>query len=245
MKAKHRQSGLSIMEEVVVVAIIAIFVVLGVPAIRTFLRSLESEGSAKAMIDAALATGRAIAAKEHRYAGVRFQNKYEQDGPGCQYMIFVVYDFDKTQLANGFRAVEGYKPVKLPDSVGVMDLKVGDVDVTDNFQIDTPAEVNDMTTFSVVFSSSGKLLIHPVRIKRADVQDDIFNTKANVQNGIGMFVQDDYQSEGFGEEASRNSFYIYDRAAFEKLNPNSRYDDYLEVLTEIFINPYTGTMIEK
>ncbi len=242
MKTTRRQSGLSIMEEVVVVAIVAMMVFLGVPAIRAFLRSVESEGSVRAMISATLATGRAIAAREHHYAGVRFQNIYREDGTSCQYMTFIVND---TEIGPGVpgnlgcRAVENYKPVKLPDSVGVM------VQIGSDSEIDTPADVNDTTTFSILFSPSGKLVIHNLWVRNRDgdtgngSKDDIFNTESNVQNGIGMFVQDS------ANELSRNSFIIYDRTVFEKLDPGSRYTDYLKDLSVVYINPYTGTMIEK
>jgi hypothetical protein len=211
------------------------------------------------MISAALSSGRAIAAKEQHYAGIRFQNKYQQDGKGCQYMIFIVHDQPNTDLANGFRAVEGYEPIKLPDSVGIMDLMINKTEKIDSdSKIDTPAEVNDTTTFSIIFSPSGKLVIHDVQVRNRDGQssgtaskDDIFNTLANITNSTephGMFLQDDYPLDGLDKEPSRNSFIIYDKTVFEKLNPNSRYDDYLKDLAAkevIYINPYTGTMIEK
>jgi prepilin-type N-terminal cleavage/methylation domain-containing protein len=264
MKTKPRQSGLTLTEMVVVVSIIAVFTVLGLPAIRAFIRSVESEGGAKAMISAALSSGRAIAAKEQHYAGIRFQNKYQQDGKGCQYMIFIVHDFDKTGLADGFRAVEGIEPIKLPDSVGVMDLRIRtnltEADVPDDEQIDDyskindPEELRDTTTFSIIFSPSGKLVIHDVRVRNRNGErdtsptksyDDVFNKRAEVNTGVGMFYQDDYADLGLGKEPSRNSFIVYDRTVFEKLNPNSRYDDYLKDLEVVYINPYTGTMIKK
>ena len=247
LRTKH---GLTLTEMVVVVSIIAVFTVLGLPAIRAFIRSVESEGGAKAMISAALSSGRAIAARQQHYAGVRFQNRYQEDNKGCQYMIFIVQD---PQLrAYGFRAVEGYEPIKLPDSVGVMDLKLGSTDpdqiVDGDSKINDDWEVADTTTFSIVFSPSGKLVTHDVRTINRDgkatattSKDDIFNVKSNVENGIGMFVQDDDPNK----EPSRNSFIIYDKTVFEKLNPNSRYNDYLKDLEVIYINPYTGTMIEK
>ena len=92
MKAKRKQSGLTLMEMVVVVSVVAVFTVLGVPAIRALFRSIEAEGGARAMISAALSTARAIAARQQHYAGIRFQNKYQEDGRGCQYMIFIVHD---------------------------------------------------------------------------------------------------------------------------------------------------------
>jgi prepilin-type N-terminal cleavage/methylation domain-containing protein len=265
-----RSSGLTLTEMIVVVSIVAVLTVLGVPAIRAFISSLESGSSAKAMISASLASARAIAAKEQRYAGVRFQNKYQQDGKGCQYMIFIVHDQPNTKLANGFRAVEGLEPIKLPDSVGVMDLELGSTDpdqiVNGNDKIDEDWEVADTTTFSIIFSPSGKLVIHEVRVRNRDGEtatsgslsnDDIFNRISQIEAGIGMFLQDDYYpgytgtptpNFGLGPEPSRNSFIIYDKTVFEKLAPDSRYDDYLKELAAkevIYINPYTGTMINK
>jgi Tfp pilus assembly protein FimT len=237
--------GLSLMEEAVVIAVIALLVVLGVPAVRALFRSVESGSGARAMISAALSSARAIAAKEQHYAGVRFQNKYQQDGKGCQYMIFIVHDQPNTGLANGFRAVGGLEPIKLPDSVGVMEV------VNNKDDIISDSQVTDKTTFSIVFSPSGKLVIHDVRTRNRDgktddsSKDDIFNTKFNVEGKkTAMFLQDE-NSGDLKEEPSQSKFRIYDKTVFEKLNPNSRYDDYLSSLEVIYINPYTGTMIEK
>jgi prepilin-type N-terminal cleavage/methylation domain-containing protein len=264
MKVKRRQSGLTLTEMVVVVSIIAMFTVLGLPAIRAFIRSVESGSSARAVISAALSSGRAIAAKEQHYAGVRFQNRYQEDNKGCQYMIFIVHDFNKTGLANGFRAVEGIAPIKLPDSVGVMDLRYrtnslpqysGDNPIAGDNDIDELKELEDTTTFSIIFSPSGKLVIHDVRVRNKNGQtndsskDDIFNTKVNVENEkIAMFYQDDYTDLGLGQEASRNSFIIYERDKFEETYEKGHaWSDYLEDMAsqKIYINPYTGTMIEK
>jgi prepilin-type N-terminal cleavage/methylation domain-containing protein len=248
MKTKPRQSGLTLTEMVVVVSIVAVFTVLGLPAIRALIRSVESGSSARAMISAALSTARAIAAKEQHYAGVRFQNRYQEDNKGCQYMIFIVHDFNKTGLANGFRAVEGLQPIKLPDSVGVMEVVNGNGEIDD-----TPSgELTNKTTFSILFSPSGKLMIHNLWVRNKDgvndnsSMDDVFNSLTNVKdNKIGMFLQDVSGSVDLPIEPSRNSFIIYDKTVFEKLNPNSRYDDYIGGLEVVYINPYTGTMINK
>lgn len=282
MNNKRRQSGLTLTEMIVVVSIVAVFTVLGLPAFRAFVSSIESEGATKAVISSALSSARALAAAQHRYAGIRFQNKYQPDGKGCQYMIFIVYEepVKMGNLTNGFRAVDGYKPIKLPDSVGVMDLRVrgnhaptpagaGDTttdrDITENDLDDsTPANldtdgrniyVTDTTSFSVLFSSSGKLVIHDVRVRNRDgdyqpinlgnSRDDIFNSPVNItDNKTGMFVQDDYADRGLGEEPSRNNFVIYDKVEFNRMNKTARFD-YLQGLGKIYINPYTGTMIEK
>ena len=260
MRAEPRQCGLTLTEMTVVVAIVAMLVVFGLPAIRALLSSFETQGGTKAMISAALASARAIAAKERHYAGIRFQNRYREDNKGCQYMIFIIHDPDPhgTDLANGFRAVKGINPIKLPDNVGVMDLKLGSTaqDIDSYDEIDDDWELTDTTTFSIVFSPSGKLVIHDVQVRNKDgkpkgnnsSEDDIFNTRSNVtnlSNPVGMFIQDDYDFLGLTKEPSRNEFIIYDRADFDKLNRNRRYDDYLRHLEVIHINPYTGTMINK
>ncbi len=263
-------------EMVIVIATIALLVSLGLPAVRVLIRSFESSSGSTSMISAALAGARAIAAREQRYAGIRFQ----QDAAGQQYMIFIVHDFEKTGLNSGFRAVEGIKPIKLPEGSGVMDLMVRTnrgvtpadaANVLDEpikvQHLDDAAPVNvgpdgkntylrDATTFSVVFSPGGKLVMHPVRVRNRNgiyrpdnavankvSLDDIFNSPQNIANaGIGTFIQDDYAELGLGAEASRNRFVVYDRTQFGQLGAQGRFD-YLSRLEPVYINAYTGTMI--
>jgi hypothetical protein len=269
MKTRLRQPGLSLMEEVVVVAAIALLVAFGIPAVRALFKSLTAEGGAKPMISGALSTARAIAVKHQRYAGIRFQCAYEPNNTASaltapQYMIFIIYDFDKTGLVSGFRAVNGFEPIKLPDSVGVMDLELGspnpDQVINVDTNIDDDWEVNDTTSFSIIFSPSGRLVIHDVRIRNRDGRtqgtetstvssDDVFNTLTKITNPIaphGMFVQDDYPADGFDEEPSRKCFVIYERDKFkETYERGLAWSEYLKYLKPVYINPYTGTMIEK
>lgn len=276
MRTKLRQPGLTMTEMVLVVATIALLLSLGLPAIRTFIHTFESGTSTRSMISAALSGARAIAAREQRYAGIRFQ----QDSTGRQYMIFIVHDFEKTGLNPGFRAVEGLKPIKLPENAGVMDLMVrtnhGTSAAAAASVLDEPLQVQhindanpanlgpdgknlyirDASTFSVIFSPAGKLVVRSVRVRNRDgiyqpdntvanktSLDDVFNSPANILNsGVGMFIQDDYAELGLGAETSRNRLVIYDGAQFDKLNAQQRFD-YLSRLELIYINPYTGTMI--
>ena len=260
--------------------IVALLASFALPAIRMLFNSFQSQSGTRAMISAALASARAIAAEHQRYAGIRFQNKYQEDNKGCQYMIFIVQDPEI--LAWGFRAVEGIEPLKLPDSVGVMDLtlvqrtytlytvsKITEVPINDNSLIDQPSEVSETTTFSIIFSPSGKLVVHQVQVRNRNgfpdtstnndsSDDDIFNKKGKVDAGLAMFYQDDYcgawwspwsgQDFGFGPEFGRNSFIIYERDKFEETYKKGRaWSDYLEDLAsqKIYINPYTGTMINR
>ncbi|MBN2595082.1 MAG: hypothetical protein JXA81_16375 [Sedimentisphaerales bacterium] len=274
MRTRSKQSGLTLPELAVVIATIALLVGFGLPAIRALLNSFETQSGAKTLISAALSSARAIAAKEQRYAGVRFQ----QDLSGSQYMIFIVHD--PKIMAYGFRAVEGVKPIKLPESVSVVDLtivpdrnvsnpvnpqqeiRIDDpslllTDAERNALIDEPREVSDITTFSIIFSPGGKLVIHGVRARNKDgfvdspsntniSYDDIFNKKVQVDQkfngfdrnavppGAGKFYQDDYYDAvwpglSLGPEPSRNGFVIvYEKDKFEQALANGRaWSDYL------------------
>jgi prepilin-type N-terminal cleavage/methylation domain-containing protein len=289
MGIKLRQSGLTLTELAVVIAVMALLAGLALPAARMVMASFESGDGAKSMISAALASARGLAAKEGRYVGVRFQKAYNPDAPdplnpltAPQYMIFIEKDADPepngTGLANGFRAIEGCKPIKLPDSIGVMDLTLvnrrvsgtailfADEPIDTDAEIDAPEELRDTTTFSVVFSPSGKLLIQEVRVRNrhgipdtvaraGDISsDDVFNKKAQVDAGLAMFYQDDaaYLPMGLGPEYSRTKFVIYDREKFKRAFgaggvASKAWSDYLAALTAetIYLNPYTGTIISK
>ncbi len=267
MITRSKQSGLTLPEMVVVIATIALLVGFGLPAIRSLLNSFESQSGAKSLISASLASGRAIAAKEQRYAGIRFQ----QDSAGNQYMVLIVYE-EPAKMGNltiGFRAVRGVKPIKLPETVIVMDLRYnpgllnpsGDSVADSDIEIDNVNVFNDTTSFSIIFSPSGKLVIHDVRVRNKGgiyqpdnsipekfSMDNVFNSPVNINNhGVGMFIQDDYPQMGFGPEESRNSFtIIYEKKEFEQAHKRgAAWSGYLAQRAPdmIYINPYMGTMI--
>jgi Tfp pilus assembly protein PilE len=264
MRKRKIKTGFMLTELITVIAIIVLLVAIGVPAAREVLESFESSAGVSNVIRLALAKARAVAARERRFAGVRFQ----QDTRGNQYMIFIVHDPANTNLVNGFRAAGGLDPVKLPEDVGVMDLRIrtdpcdasdsvdmsieveGDDAASDSY-IDDAFELDDTTTFSIVFSPAGKLVIHDVRARNRDGQtdatsdDDVFNTTNNVDGGIGMFYQDDYASLGLGQEPSRNHFVIYDKKEFNSVDAESRWTDYLQYLEVVYVSRYTGEIINR
>jgi hypothetical protein len=278
MKVKTKQLGLSLTEVLTSIVIVVLLTAMSMPAINALVNSTSSTGSSEAMISAALSNARAIAMKEQRYAGVRFQVSYNPDNPlrADQYMIFIIND--PALGAYFFRAVEGLKPIKLPQNVGVMDFTIvydyinkvytnnqnnpvnpiGGETHIDNPAVDAdnlleglngPKNLSDTGTFSIVFSPTGNLVIHGVRVWRARTNDDVFNTAANVKSRIGMFYQDDYYGAAYqyvnlGPEPSRRQFYIYEQDKFKRAyEQGTPYSGYLIQLKPVYINSYTGTII--
>lgn len=274
----RKTTGLTLIEMTLVIATMALLVGLAVPAVRSMMKSFQTESGVRSMIDAALSSARAMAMSNQRYVGVRFQKLCTSTDPldplkdvlnAPQYMIFIMHEEPKRigGLANGFRAVEGLAPIKLPDTMGVMDLST----VTSDATIDEQFELSDATTFSIVFAPSGKLAVHEVRVRnrqgvyRPDnspgstqtATDDVFNSVDNVCTyRQGMFLQDDYAQRngadnvefGLGKEDSRTNFVIYElptlRAAYNSRTPWSLYLS--KLATEaLHVSPYAGSLISS
>jgi Tfp pilus assembly protein PilE len=276
----HNRMGLTLIEMTLVVATIALLVGFGVPAVRALIHSFETQDGTRSMIGAALSSARAMAVKHQRYAGLRFQKKclsndadnpFDRVAEAPQYMIFIIHEEPRKMgdLTIGFRAVEGLEPVKLPDTIGVIDLS----EVTENADIDTDIELNDATTFSIIFSPAGKLVVHDVRTRNRDgiyrpegaaddpndgdtSLDDVFNSVENIipasgsaADRIGVFLQDDYPDWDLEREASRTGFAIYEhlklRSAFRDKEAWSEYLSLLPGEARVYVSPYTGTLISS
>jgi hypothetical protein len=283
----HKSNGLTLIEMTLVIATIALLIGFGVPAVRALVNSFHSEGGVRSVIEAALSSARAMAQQRQCYLGVRFQMAYNRDAAdpedviaATQYLVFIVHDPDRapngTEYANGFRAVEGIEPIKLPETFGVTDLTYversgsGSVSISEtpfDADIDNPTELRlfperlrDATTFSVVFSPSGKLVVHEVRVwnrhgRRASdttlSTDEVFNAPDQVinPNVQAMFYQDDFPSEtGLGPEFSRTSFVIFDRARLRSAyQQGAPWTNYLQALAaeRMWVGPYTGALISS
>ncbi len=279
MTFQKRQSGVTLIELLVVVTIITLLTAVGLPAFKALSTAFESGDSVERMINSALAAARAAAIQDQRYVGVRFQKAFNQDPlKASQYMILIERDAASTEIESGFRAVQGLKPVKLPDSVGVMDLNVAteqrnrqrpeasqyeSIDLDPNGPdalLDEASELWDVTTFSMVFSPQGHLVVHGVRVRNneglmdSDTSlsvDDVFNTLGQVQAGVAQFCQDDYFDEdgsdvisGVGPEASRLSFVIYQRVSFmDAFQRGAAWTGHLHTSQRRYGNRYTGALI--
>ncbi|HOK96898.1 MAG TPA: prepilin-type N-terminal cleavage/methylation domain-containing protein [Anaerohalosphaeraceae bacterium] len=195
MPTTRRQNGISLTEILVVAGIIAILMGISIPAARSLMDSYESTAGVRKLINSAMSNARAIAVREQTYAGIRFQ----PDMNGHTYMIFIVHDPAATGLANGFRALTGRRPMKLPDDVGavcsywikradfyttydwnkLMPVKLDDAVLTDNAANLAPVGTGgvnrcllDASTFSIIFSPQGRLTVHPVWVRNKDGTTD-------------------------------------------------------------------------
>jgi len=276
----HRTTGLTLIEMTLVIATMALVMGLAVPAVRSLTNSFHSQSGVRSMVDAALSSARAMAMSTQNYVGVRFQKLCLADNPADplknllnapQYMIFIKHEEPKQigGLANGFRAVDGLDPIRLPATMGVMDLS----QVTSDATINDLSELSDATTFSILFSPSGKMTVHEVRVRDKDgvywprndpgstrtSNDDVFNSLENIcQYKVGMFIQDDYSARngtdnagelGLGKENSRTSFVIYDlatlRAVYGTQTPWSGYLGRLSAAEALYVSPYAGNLISS
>jgi Tfp pilus assembly protein FimT len=249
---------MTLTELLVVIAIMAILLGISVPTAQRLMDSFESSTGVRHLINAALSNARAIAVRQQAYAGVRFQ----PDKDGNTYMIFIVQDTQATGLANGFRAVEGRKVMKLPEDVGVIIYHTfvdADLDTSTNAG---KAVWNDAHTFSVIFSPQGKMTIHAVRVRNKDgyydgytqiSNDTIFNIASEVTVNKAMFCQDDYPYPsvaawphgGFVEETSVQEFILYSKKELQKVPVAQRWTLFFQQkqAKADFISPYTGELV--
>ncbi|MHC4639203.1 MAG: hypothetical protein ACYTBV_17130 [Planctomycetota bacterium] len=133
-----------------------------------------------------------------------------------------------------------------------------DDSIVENIQISgSNRNIQDSGTFSIVFSPSGKIVIHDVRVRNRDgiyqpnpitkiTKDDIFNgPEIVISYKNALLIQDDYANLGLGQEPSRRSFVIYDKNKFSQLLTAQQRYDYLKSLDVVFLNPHTGHMIKN
>jgi len=260
MKLRANKSGFSLTELLVVMAIVGILAGIGLPAVKQVVNSFESATRIYDVVGAALSNARSMAHARTKYIGIRFQT----DSIGQQYMVFIEHDYSATRLANGFRAMKGKSPIRLPKHGLVMDMNInmqisveGEAPdqspagpLNDDDLINTPQEIRDATAFSIIFSPAGKLVQHDVRIRNVGDNDMIFNKNYEWETDLepAEYVQpllfiDDYPAEGLGQELSRKNFVVVEKNKINSIPPEQRWSRYLKFLQRIYVAPYSGELL--
>lgn len=238
----YSRRGFTMAELLVAIGIIALLVAIAVPTVGTMFKG-ANEAKAINTIKAALSLGRSKAMQNQTYAGVRFQRNAHN---GKFYAVIIEHDPSATNLANGFLAAPGVKPMPLPSGIGLVAM----VPNSDS-DLNSEDEVEDHHTFSVVFGTQGNVVVHEVRIRNRDGETDnsskdgIFNTKNNVDADppFGMFYQDE-NAPPYEEEFSTLGLYIVDLARFDTYT-NNKYSEYLNNQVDMMrLNVYTGEVME-
>lgn len=284
-RCRRKKLGVTLIEMTLVLGTIVLLIGFGIPAVRALVNSFHSESGVASLVNAALSSARAMAVQRQSYVGVRFQTTCAETAnadevlKAPQYAVFIIHDPEAapegTGYANGFRALEGIEPIKLPEAFAVMDLTVVDRTVAGNGSVDISElpmdasidavdesvfaeRLRETTAFSIVFSPSGKLIIHEVRVwnrqgrRPSDATqslDEVFNTPAQRANsGVrAMFGQDEVTvGAGLGPEYSRTNFVICDRAKLrEAYRRGIPWSGCLQSLSarRVYVSPYTGALL--
>jgi len=184
----ERLSGFTLIELVVVCAIIAVLAALAIPSLSGLTR-MSSEGAARTTFRSLFASARVRAATLQRYVGIRFQ----QDKDGRTYAIMLVTPDAANEVPSAFPggcpnyvlnqactfltfvAAPDIEPIQLPRGV---ELAAGDYlqslnnpAATPNPADVTPWTVDEVknlraTTFTVVFSPSGQIVRRLVHVSQ-------------------------------------------------------------------------------
>jgi len=282
MNKKQRHIGFTLIEMLVVVGIVALLSVLVIPNTAKMLDSYRFT-AAHNLIKTALAQAQAHAAKTQKYAGIRFQ--FDSDGwqKGTQYLVLIENQNDFVDSFNiphhtpdRYVAVPNAKPSALPTGICVIS---GQVDIIDSDPLNDDIEndyldddvsddplfcLNGASTFSIIFSPSGQLVVKAVEVQSRHQNDNIFGSEvaASTQPPTTLLSYDkhwDYilmadttdNSLWCDKESSTTGLYIVEKSVLQDIPADSRYSSLLkryisnDSVERILINIYTGTIIEN
>lgn len=209
MKKTQRHHAFTLVEMLIVVAIMAILVGMSVPAVRSTIRS-HHRTAAQNMVAAALNLAKAHAAQTQRYAGIRFQPEVRYNYnekyyylTGKQYLVLIECNpYDTAYNYNIFNAVPDTKPQPLPNGLnaisGVVSL-LGSPDDDDNLRntIDDPRDTANnhfntsrtftllnAQTFTFVFSPNGSLVVRDVFVRERNNSDMVFGRRDRIEQPV-------------------------------------------------------------
>ena len=252
-----------------VLTALTIVVVVGavvLPVSRALNEALRGAANTQAIVSTVLQNARAIAIRDGKYAGVRFQT----DNTGRQYGIYIDHveqgiSGSSDSFTVYYKAVEGRKPIPLPEGMALTDMVVGSFNSPiyndrtfrnlEETDILNEAAMTDTTSFSVIFDSKGRLAKVVCRMRNrqgkylpndggsgGDSNDKIFNSEVNVDLGLAQFVQDDYGNLGLGAELSRVQLKIFDKNKYNQIETAGEKFNYLDGLDWLNVNQYTGKL---
>jgi len=253
----NSRGGFTLVEMLVVVAIMAIMLAMAVPSIPGMLRS-NKMASAKNTIKSTLGQAQAYAAATQKYAGVRFQ----QANNGRQYLVVIEHRGDYE-----FTAIPNAKPAALPVGIalisGVIDIISNDDlknDSLRNYDPDDPALcMENLNTFSIIFSPTGQLVVKNVEVVSSGIgRGMIFGT----YNSTVLYLPSDGRyrllshdqtdsADWCNNENSTAGLYFYEVGAMGEVRAGLRYSEFINrhvgnnSVERIMINIYTGGVIEE
>jgi prepilin-type N-terminal cleavage/methylation domain-containing protein len=254
-RLKIRRAGFTMVELLTVMAIIAIMALLVLPGFTKMIQS-NKDGAARNLIRAALAEAQAHAAKTQKYAGIRFQ--FDRDGwaNGRQYLVLIENVGGAT-----FVTAPNAKPIALPEGIGVISSEVdnfGDPYIDDDATSDGPLHTLDgATTFNIVFSPTGQMVLKSVTVNPRTDDDKVFNYETYVNNGNALLYYDGWWRDSVStgsftlaplwcaNEPSTKGLYIFEVNKMQEVAASARWSNYIGTpdVEPVLINMYTGTII--
>ena len=274
MNGKQKQAGFeagfTLIEMLVVVGIIAIMVSLVMPAGSSMIQS-HRKSSAQNLIKTSLAQAQAYAAKERKYAGIRFQLA----GGGRQYLILVEAKRVVITDGNSYGAwnfydlmdlyvpVDNVQPTAMPTGTVVLNASELDFDIDANTEVED-WELEGATTFCVIFSPSGQLVKKPAQcgprvdptvtqleyLAYANLDDKIFVGTEIMPPREGLPLSGDLiclNNSPRPVKYSQTGLLLFQLKELEEMDPVERYDYIMDSLVSkaLMINVYTGKLIEQ